>query len=205
MLHEAAMGAAILHMRGTAFLRHFLSRAIPDDRTELEGRPALAMLDLLFGVQRSAVPTYSPTATQRSAIMKGLLQAGVRRERRWTAFECWQICRMLHKLDPQVRGPQFTRILSHTVWHEHTQLRQGTYEWEVVLSNPTLFTSRMHALLNAKVPHGVTYAFCKAATVHDGFFNGIKPRDTLTLLRVLIPTSGLEETTQVRNNPVAHA
>lgn len=198
MLHNAAMGAAILHMRDTAFLRNLFNKAIPDDTTTLTGRPALALLDLLYGAQRHTSHKYVPTATQRRAIVRGILHAGMNpSERRWTAFECWQICRMLQKLDPEFSNHQFTRIVNHTVWNEHTQLRQGSYEWEIVLSNSTLFTSRLHALLRAGVPNGVMYAFCKAASAYEGFFIGIKPRDTLTMLRVLIPMTGVEDTTQV--------
>jgi hypothetical protein len=199
MLHKAAMGAAVLHMRETAFLSNFFAKAIPDNTTELASRPALALLDLLFGAQRRPSHSYVPSPTQRRAIVRGILPAASKRERRWTAFECWQICRMLQQLDPEADGHLFTRIVSHTVWSEHTQLRQGTYEWEVVLADPTLFTSRIHALLKAGAPHGVTYAFCKAASQYECFFDEIKPRDTLTLLRALIPTTGLDDMVQVRS------
>lgn len=198
MIHKAARGMAVLQMRDTALLNHLLDQAIPDDTTELAGRPALALLDLLFGAHRHKAHSYVPSAAQRRAIVRGILGVAANRERRWTAFECWQICRMLQKLDKGVGSHHFTRIVNHTVWHEHTQLRQGSYEWEVVLSSPTLFTSRMHALLNAGAPHGVMYAFCKAAAAYEGFFYGIKPRDTVTMLRVLIPTTGLDNTTQVQ-------
>ena len=198
MLHRAARGAAVLQMRDTEFLHHLFDKAIPDSDTELAGRPALALLDLLYGAQRHSPHSYVPPATQRRAIVRGILGVAAKRDRRWTAFECWQICRMLHKLDKEAATKhQFTRIVSHTVWNEHTQLGQGTYEWEVVLSNPTLFTSRMHALLNADAPPGVLFAFCKAAAAHEGFFDGIKPRDTLTMLRAIIPTSGLDDSAQV--------
>lgn len=197
MVQKAAMGAAILHMRDAAFVQQLFMKAIPYEDTELTGRRALAFLDLVCGAQRHTRNAYKPTDIERRAICIGILQAGTKRERRWTAFECWQICRMLPHLDRQVSSHQFTRVVQHTVWNEHTQLGQGSYRWEVVFSDVTLFTSRMHALLNAAVPHGVLYAFCRATSELDGFYNDIKPRDTLTMLRVLIPTTGLDHITQV--------
>eukprot|EP00892_Ulva_mutabilis_P007908 jgi/Ulvmu1/548/UM001_0556.1 len=197
LIHHAIKGAVLLRMRAPWLVRGFAEHALGRGAPPLDARTALALTDLTYGAQRNQRQQYDPDPRTRSVLTRALTHAAAARERRWTAFECWQICRMLPHLHPGVSAKDFTHVTQHTVWAEHTQRGQGTLAWEAVFTNCKTFVSRMHALQRSRAPRGVRYSFCAAAAELPGFFDDVESRDTVTMLSLLIHCTGLDDVVTV--------
>lgn len=205
LIQKAAGGAALLHIRDAVIVQRLTEHAVGRGAPRLPGRTALALTDLIYGAHRQARRRYEPDGRTRATIAHALTYAAANHERRWTAFECWQICRLLPQLNPGVSNGDFTHVAQHTVWAEHTQRRQGTLAWEAVFTNCKTFVSRMHGLQRSRAPRGVLYAFFSAAAQLPGFFDEVEPRDTVTLLCLLIQCTGLDDLVTVRPPPLPSA
>jgi hypothetical protein len=197
LVHRAAIGAAVLHMRDPQFVQALCNRAMPSEEVELPGSTALALVDLLYGDRHLSQPAGQLPPQQVKVLMRGLTFAAKRKEPKWSAFQCWKICHTMKALYPDAGGKDFSHVLKHTVWSERSQ-PEGTFSWEVVFSDGKLFVSRLHALLNVGVPKGVLYTFLKAAGTRKHFFETAMCRDTVTILRALIQCTGLEDILEVR-------
>lgn len=198
LVQQAIHGAVLLNVRDAEVVRHLTEHALGRGAPRLSGRTALALTDLIYGAQRRQRRRYTPDTRTRGAIARALTHAAAHRERRWTAYECWQICRLLPQVHPAVSNKDFTHVAQHTVWAERTQRGQGTLAWEAVFTDCKTFVSRMHGLQRSRAPRGVVFAFCSAASKLPGFFDDVQPRDTLTLLNLLIQCTGLDDLVTVR-------
>jgi len=195
LIQHAVHGAVLLRMRDARVVRGLTERALAGGAPPLSSHTALSIADLIWGAPRQTQhqrQQYDPDVRTRKALTHALTHAAARRERRWTAFESWKICRMMPQLHPLATNKEYTYVTQHTVWAEHTQRGQGALAWEAVFTNCKTFVSRMHALQRARAPRGVRYAFCAAAADRPGFFDDVEPRDTATMLGLLTQCTGLD-------------